>query len=110
MLDEKNFVPVERTSPQNQGKPILAALKELKADQGRAKAIGKAGQHLVMEVLHGDNIDRLVATALLPGGWLQFSSFASLTSSSEPASMHAHTGRPSQGIYSRGRHRPLVRQ
>jgi hypothetical protein len=60
MLDETNHIPVERTSPENRGAPILSALKKLKADESRAERIGKAAQHLVLEVLHPDNVDRSV--------------------------------------------------
>jgi len=62
MLDETNFVAVERTSLENRGEPILRALKELKADESKAERIGKAAQHLVFEVLHPDNIDRSLSS------------------------------------------------
>lgn len=65
MLDETNHIPVERTSPENRGAPILSALKKLKADESRAERIGKAAQHLVLEVLHPDNVDRYFAELII---------------------------------------------
>lgn len=58
MLDETNHVPVEAVTPANDGQPVLKALKDLLADDAKARAIGKAGQHLATEVLHPDNVDR----------------------------------------------------
>ena len=58
MLDESNHVPVEAVTPANDGEPVLDALKALMADDAKAQAIGKAGQHLAIEVLHPDNVDR----------------------------------------------------
>ena len=60
MLDETNHVPVEAVTASNDGEPVLSALKALMADDAKAKAIGKAGQHLATEVLHPDNVDRQV--------------------------------------------------
>lgn len=58
LLDESNHVPTELATKENDGLPILQALLELRADESRARAIGEAAQHLVLEVLHPANVDR----------------------------------------------------
>lgn len=68
MLDETNHVPVEAVTKENDGEPVLKALQDLIADDAKAQAIGKAAQHLALEVLHPDNVDRqaLDSAPLIP--------------------------------------------
>ena len=63
MLDERpdtaNYIPVPSITPENQGEPLLRAFEALHADDDRARRIGAAAQHLILDVMHQDNIDRL---------------------------------------------------
>ena len=59
MLDDTNVIPVESITAENQGEPLLRAFEALHADDDRARRIGAAAQHLILDVMHQDNIDRL---------------------------------------------------
>ena len=60
MLDESNHMPVAAVTAENDGEPVLKALAALMANDTQAQALGRAGQHLALEVLHPDNVDRSV--------------------------------------------------
>ena len=51
-------VRADSASQENQGRPLLDSLAALHANHTRAEAIGRAGRHLAMEVLHPDNVAR----------------------------------------------------
>ena len=59
MLDTTNHIPVASITAENQGEPLLRAFEALHADDDRARSIGAAAQHLILDVMHQDNIDRL---------------------------------------------------
>ena len=51
-------LPSESISWQNSGEPMLAAVRELQANQTWAQEVAAAGRHLATEVLHPDNVAR----------------------------------------------------
>ena len=56
MRCQSRSAPAEPVSWENWGSPVLDAMAELHKNETRARAIGAAGQHLVAEVLHPDNV------------------------------------------------------
>ena len=56
--DQKNIVFTEENNWNNNGEPLIRAVKDLAANQTKAQQIAAAGRHLGAEVLHPDNIKR----------------------------------------------------
>ena len=57
-------MPADSATRENQGRPLLDSLAALHANQTRAEAIGRAGRHLAMEILHPDNVARQAPACL----------------------------------------------
>lgn len=58
MLDDSNHITIPQLTEENQATPLLEAFQELRNDPQRSRRIAQAGERLIKEVLHPDNVDR----------------------------------------------------
>ena len=56
--DGENVVTTERSDEDNEGEPVMEALRQLEKDDEGAKRIAARGFHLASEVLHPHNVHR----------------------------------------------------